>query len=613
MLVVVMCGDLISRLRRHFPSKGKDAAGWIRTILSPAVAFLLLSAITRAGWVSIQILYSRQTVTVTFLGPSLDTWLWISLTVALGVVAAADVWREPNRSVAATFISGALVVSVFVFAVAAASGVSILAIAVGVLIYFIDLAGTVSPRILGWSSVGVKILGFFGPLTCAFVLTVVGELTYPMSVRSSAPQLPWLLSEATQLAIAAYHGLDLVVPLLYAVLLLLPFGLLLMRVLRLDRKLLGDFERSPDGLSSSTVLAVAVTLCALTSALLFLPYVTAGRPVGVDFGWYIDKVSELSQGETIPTLASSHPLILLIALTFKELFQVSPELAVQLTTEAVAISAAASAGWFTIQATKDRTTALLAVLFSLFSIRATAGYFAGVLANWFAMAEMFVALGLLLKFLQDRRIGNLLLALAVNAAAFVTHVETWIILSLLMLLIGLRRREAVLGTGVVVLTLALLSIGNVEFLTSQFDQMSQVVGTFSLQNPTTFLTNLEVLSQFFMIGLFKDPVLLILSILGLIYASAVFVSSDAKHLILAWSVLAGLFVLFFSPEFAWRMLYQVPYEVLAALGAYVIWRACQTLGSKSQMWASLAATVLLAICLATIANGIRAVLVPVVP
>jgi len=540
----------------------------------------------------------------------LDTWLWILLTVALGLVAAADVSQEPSRPTAARFMSVSLVASVFVFAAAAASGTSILAITAGALIYFIDLACTVFPGVPDWSSVAMRLLSFFAPLSCAFVLAIVGELTYPISVRFSDPPLPSLLSKGTQLAMGAYHGLDPAVPLLYAILLLLPFGLLLMEILHLDRRVVWNFLMSPQSLSSSITLAIAVALCGVASALLLIPYMITGRPIGVDFGWYIDKVSELTQGEAIPALVSlSHPLILLIALTFKDLFQVSPELAVQLTTEAAAISAAASGGWFALQATRDRTAAVLAVLFSLFSIRATAGYFAGVLGNWFALAETFVALGLLVRFLQDHRIENLLLALTVNVAAFATHVETWMMLSSLMLLIGVRRREAVLGTGVIIFMLALASVGNAGFLSRQSEQMSQVVATFSLQNPAAFLTNLQTLSQFFMIGLFADPVLLILSILGMIYGSLVFRSGDAKHIVLAWSGLAGLFVLFFAPPFAWRAMYQVPYEILAAIGASVIWRACQTSGSTRQLYTSLAATVLLAICLATIANGIRAILV----
>jgi len=576
--------------------KRADVTGYVRMALSPAVAFLLLSAVTRAGWTSTQVLYVRETVTLYFLGAYYDTLCWILLTVMIGLVAVSDLLRGSDES--ARFFSIALIALVFAFGFSVLFHLSTLSIVAGAVIYFTDLL--VPKR----SDAFVKILGFFAPLTCVFVLDIMAELVYPASFHLQR-SLPWLLSSSTQVATAAYHALDPVVPLLYAFLLLLPFALLLLSPSSVHLRIFDSLTRRFE-LGAFTVLGLALVLCGFASALLFVPFVVAGRPVGVDFGWYIDGVSTLTRVGIVPALASfSHPLALLGAAIITEFFQVSPEMAVQIFTVVVAVFAAAAAAWVGLQTTNSRVVALLSLLFSLFSIRATVGYSAGILANWLALGESLVAFGLLVRFLRFNRSRDLLMAIVVNVAVFATHVGTWMMLSLVtLLLLGLRQKRALLGIGVIVTVLALVSTGLPEP-----QVLSQAISTLAFRNSGAFLSHLGTLSQFFIFGLFTDPVILILSILGMIYASFVLLSHDWKYMILAWSALAGALVLFLSPESAWRALYQVPYEILAAFGAYLVWLACMGSGPPTKLRSSLAAILLLAICLATIANGVRAVLV----
>jgi hypothetical protein len=136
-----------------------------------------------------------------------------------------------------------------------------------------------------------------------------------------------------------------------------------------------------------------------------------------------------------------------------------------------------------------------------------------------------------------------------------------------------------------------------------------VLGSFSLHNPVAFFSNLTILSQSFAVGLFRDPILLILSILGLLSTGLAREKRALRISVLAWTAFAGFFVLFFDPTWAWRALYQIPYEILAALGVLVIWRACvgpYSLMGKPNKY--LATVILLVICLAVIFNGIRGIL-----
>jgi uncharacterized membrane protein len=251
----------------------------------------------------------------------------------------------------------------------------------------------------------------------------------------------------------------------------------------------------------------------------------------------------------------------------------------------------------------------LALLFSLFSVRTTVGYFAGLLANWFAMAEVFLALGLLARFLRDGRKRDLAFIIALNVLVFATHVEAWMMLSLLTLLIGLRRKELLVSMAVTLLVLVSVFVGNPAFVSLQARDLSVVASSFSLKNPSSLLSNLQTIDQFFVIGLFTDPVLLILSILGLACAGLGFKSCTSAFPLCAWTALAGFSVLFLGPSFAWRALYQVPYEILAALGVSVIWRECEARASARGLNSHLPTVVVLAIGLATIVNGIRGILV----
>jgi len=336
----------------------------------------------------------------------------------------------------------------------------------------------------------------------------------------------------------------------------------------------------------------------------------AGKPIGVDFSFYIDGLRQLHD-DGFTTLSSLlHPAILLLALTFEEALHVSPELAVQLTANAAAILTAVSAGWFALQLSKSIDAAVFSVLLGLFSIRTTVGYFAGLLANWLGLGMVFVALVFLHTFLKDGKRRYLVFALALNVLVFATHLQTWILLSILMLLLGLRRKELLIGAGVVFLALALLAGENtslVSFGLSLFPQ--EVLDSFSLHNPAALLGNLAILSQSFAVGLFRDPVLLILSITGLLSVGPSREKDWLRISILAWASLAGFFVLFFDPTWAWRALYQIPYEILAALGMLGIWRTCMKprplLGLPNR---DLATVIVLVICLAAIFNGIRGIL-----
>lgn len=573
------------------------------------MALLLLSAITRAGLISYQVLYARHTVTLDFFGSYVDTIFWVLSTEGLGLAAASAVFRH-RKSTYAKYVFVALIALILAFGVTAALGFVVLGIVFGALVYLLDLFAF-PVKIRGWSTLAVRALAVFVVLAFGFMLAIVGELAYPKSIQFPDSTLPWLLFKATQLAISVYHGLDPVVPVLCATLLLLAPILLLKEILpRSDHRSSCNLFSPTSELSARVAIAVAVGLCLVASVLLFIPYMVAGRPIGVDFSWYIDRLSQL-HGDALTTLSlSSHPAIMLVALALEETLHVSPELAVQLTTNVVAISAAASAGWFAYQLSESTDAAVFSALFSLFSIRTTVGYFAGLLANWLGLAVVLVALGLLHRFLQGGKRRYIVFVLALNVLAFATHLQTWIMLSMLILLLGLRRRELLIGAGLVLLGLAFVATENASLLSFGLSCIPQeVLDSFSLHNPVAFFSNLTILSQSFAVGLFRDPILLILSILGLLSTGLAPEKRALRISILAWTAFAGFFVLFFDPTWAWRALYQIPYEILAALGVLVILRACvgphSLLGKPNKY---LATVVLLVVCLAVIFNGIRGIL-----
>jgi hypothetical protein len=607
-----MAVGLFGVVARRFCHVETDFAGLMRAIVSPVVALLLLSAITRAGLVSFQALYSRQRVTVEFFGPNLDGALWVMLTAMLGLVAISDMLWNAKQSGHVRHVSIVLVALVSFFVATSALNLVLAAITAGALIYFLDLF-TPPAGIRGWSTLGVKIFGILVIYTFSSVLAVTGELAYPTSVRSGGTTLPWLLSKATQLTLAVYHGLDPVVSLFYAILVTLSLASFLAVVFKLAPRLPWQLPRLSHELSEATTLAVALGLCALASFLLAVPYLVAGRPIGVDFNWYIDRVNELQGSQGFHDLQLfPHPVVLLITLAAGQLVRGPPELAVQLTMESVAIFAAVSQAWFVHEMTQDWGTSLFSVLFTLFSIRTTVGYFAGLLANWLAIAEVFIALGLLIRFLREGKRINLACILVLNGLVFSTHVQTWVMLSVLMLLFGMWRRSLLIWSALLVLALIATTISSPAFVSLLTAQMLDVAHSSSLENPLSLLGNLATVGRFFAAGLFNDPVLLVLSIIGLLCASFGLKSRAASYPVLAWTALAAFPVIFLDATFAWRVLYQIPYETFAALGVSAIWQVCEDPSKTGKLSSYLPTTVLLAICLAAVFDGIRGILLLVV-
>ena len=298
--------------REGSTSSQGEALAWIGTVLSPAVALLLLSAMTRANLISYQVLYVRHIATLDFFGPSLDTILWILSTEGLGLAAAGTVFRH-RKSTYTKYAFVALVTSSVAFGAATALGFVVLGITLGAIIYLLDLFAF-PVKIRGLSALAAKVLGFFVVLAFGFVLAVVGELAYPESVQFPDSTLPWLLFKATQLAISVYHGLDPTVPVLFAILLLLSPILLLKEIRRSDHRPSCNLFSSRFELSARVAIAVAAGLCLFATVLLFIPYIVAGRPIGVDFSWYIDTVSQLHDGFSAVSLSSLHPAIILLTL-----------------------------------------------------------------------------------------------------------------------------------------------------------------------------------------------------------------------------------------------------------------------------------------------------------
>ena len=186
-------------------------------------------------------------------------------------------------------------------------------------------------------------------------------------------------------------------------------------------------------------------------ALAYTPYRSdinpLGTPVGVDTPLYIQWVNQMLQRPVFDGLAyafteassGSRPLSLIFPYVVSSLFGVRADVAVKVYPLFLAPLLVVSSFLFVYLGLGDKRTASLVGLTTAFSFQFTVGMWAGYYANWLALAESYVYLGILIRFSKSESKTNFIGISCLSVGVLFTHPWTWDLMMLLSVVFMIER------------------------------------------------------------------------------------------------------------------------------------------------------------------------------
>lgn len=317
-------------------------------------------------------------------------------------------------------------------------------------------------------------------------------------------------------------------------------------------------------------------------------YPTAHFPnsvlLGTDSNYYYNWINQLSQKGPMAALEMDRPFSNLLLYSIQALTSTSTETIVRYAPMFCSAALCLVVFWFVNVGTKDKRLALMSAVFTVFSFQTTVSLFVYSLSNWIAIIEMFLIFGLLLISSERHLLKSTVLLSLLGIILLLTHPYTWevaiAILSTYLAYAFLRRRTedkqkikqltVFLSANIVFFfSYALLPFG-AGLGNAGSAVLKYTPPTFGLSNFLSLQNGLENMIEVWVGGLFANPLLIVLAIIG-VFALMDY-SKRYNRLMLVWIAVPFVALLAFSPEsfFYYRIVYLIPIQIFAASGLCLV-------------------------------------------
>jgi len=367
----------------------------------------------------------------------------------------------------------------------------------------------------------------------------------------------------------------------------------------------------------STILAVV--FCSIF--LVYYPYFYATRLIGVDTPWYYKNLVAMSNPEGLSRLlsdygAASRMPYLLILYVIQSVTALPPMFVVKLGPAVPAAFMGISTFFLIRTITRDTILASFSAFLGLFSIATTVAVYAGIFANWLALGWVALFLGLLLRAWSRPSPMRVLAATLVSIVILLTHAWTWgVVLASLMVFVGfsmlyrLAARCSLIPSGALRVSLPII-VANLVLLLLVMSLLSRgefmILSRSALEavnpgNLKSFHPALLFTFQYYVGGFFANPVVILPAIVGVVKSRRI----DGKFSLLIFSLLlvTSIPLLLVGSWWQWRLLYMVPYQVLAAFSVAGVLR--KVTWSNGRLFGFCGALLMLVILLASLNYSLR--------
>jgi len=329
------------------------------------------------------------------------------------------------------------------------------------------------------------------------------------------------------------------------------------------------------GLACASALAILVVS---------LPYSLSTYPIGVDAHWYSDALEALSKGMSPMELARGEPRVLYLLILHGIHSTMDMPIRETMLSGAIIVSVLFVIGSFCLlrEMGQGHTVCVLGAFLAGLSAQTLVGTLASIYSNWLALVELLFLFTLLLHAEKTSAKSSLVASWLVSFAVMLTHAWTWIVLlsmlttNVVLLAIQERSWKPVQSSAAFRTLCASLLTGIVAFVAvSSLPVSSQVVdlgyqwGLLQnlryLRTPAEFMRDLQIaLSNYSTQGLYSNWIMLTLAVIGLFAMRRS--EPNARIVLESWILVPALLIFLLGWELQWRLLFLIPYHILAAVG-----------------------------------------------
>ncbi|KON28344.1 hypothetical protein AC481_01805 [miscellaneous Crenarchaeota group archaeon SMTZ-80] len=316
----------------------------------------------------------------------------------------------------------------------------------------------------------------------------------------------------------------------------------------------------------------------------YYPYFYGSKPIGVDIAWYLEYLKAMNDWNSAYLVLTSFEsasrwLYLLILFLLKISTGLPPEFIVRVGPAIPASFVAITTYALVKIGTENHTIALLSSFLAAFSINTTVGVFGGIFANWLALSWVILFFAVLLYTPVKGLKFSIPLAFILNFLILATHAWTWIFLIMILLtylvlklgLMIIRERNinlekdcktvlSIISANAIIIAIMFSIMSRSELV----QLSSEILTTFNFQNSVESFSILIFTIRFYVGGFFGNPIIFLFGIIG------AFMLKDLKNnfriLIVSYLLVASMISIFVGQFWQWRILYMVPFQILAALG-----------------------------------------------
>lgn len=336
---------------------------------------------------------------------------------------------------------------------------------------------------------------------------------------------------------------------------------------------------TPKNMNGKVLTVGLFAIFALAVLVAYYPFahLPASTLVGTDSTYYYNWLKELSVKGPLAAFEMDRPFSNLLLYSAQALTATSTETIVKIAPIFCAVFLSLAVFWFVQVGTQDKRLALMSALFTVFSFQTTVSIFVYSLSNWIALIEMFLIFGL---FLKSGTLKSTLLLGLMGIVLLLTHPYTWevvlAIFSAYLIYALLRKRsEDKVKIKQLIVFLSANTLFFISYALLPFGKglgnaagavMNYTLPTFGFSNLLNVQNGLENMVKVWVGGLFANPLLIVLAILGIF--AMVDYAKRYNRLMLVWVAVPFLALFAFSPDsfFYYRIVYLVPIQIFAAAG-----------------------------------------------
>jgi hypothetical protein len=352
---------------------------------------------------------------------------------------------------------------------------------------------------------------------------------------------------------------------------------------------------------SFSMMAVALILAVFIPISPYLNGPGVSKLRGVDTLYYLHQLLFVttSPAQLTARIGVDHtaPYVLLLYMV-RAITQWDPNQAVIAGSVVLAIFFVLASYFLAKEVTASLVAAGIAAILAAASFHTTVGLYAGIFENWLAMSLVLVYLLLLHRAITKPSRTIEISAIVTAYSVLLVHIWTWTILiaatavaALLNLTMNCRSRRnqdfrdsvKIFGHVLLFSTLPVIFVYFAADLLPGFrDSMGNALwlaGSMSFSRLIDIVPNLSYTLDRYAGAFFTYPLIPLLSIMGMLSLARLDVRT--AQMFAGWLISTSVPTIFSDPAYQWRILYVIPFEVLAAAGGVLLLKIIDWLGTQT--------------------------------